>query len=71
MKIKDQIIYDINSEKFKYLQKGKDSHTFRVDINDLNKRLNETKRSNFYTTALFVFVFLTCLIVLSMISIKF
>tara|TARA_B110000967_G_C18758294_1_gene496501 strand:- start:680 stop:895 length:216 start_codon:yes stop_codon:yes gene_type:complete len=71
MKIKDQIIYDINSEKFKYLQKGKDSHTFRVDINDLNKRLNETKRSNFYITTLFVFAFFTCLIVLSIISIKF
>ena len=71
MKVKEQIIYDINSEQFKYLQKWKDKHTFKVDINDLNKRLNETKRTNFYTTSFFVVFFLACLIALSIVSIKF
>jgi hypothetical protein len=71
MKVKEQIIYDINSEQFKYLQKGKDKHTFKVDINDLNKRLNETKKTSFYTTTLVVIVCFSFLTALALIGIKF
>ena len=71
MKIKGQTIYDLNSEQFKYLQKEDDKSPRRVDINELNKRLNQTKRSNFYTTSLVVVFFSASLIALSVISIKF
>ena len=71
MKIKGQTIYDLNSEQFKYLQKEDDKSSLRVDINELNKRLNQTKRSNFYTTSLVVVFFSASLIALSVISIKF
>ena len=71
MKIKGQTIYDLNSEQFKYLQKEDDKSSLRVDINKLNKRLNQTKRSNFYTTSLVVVFFISSLIALSIISIKF
>ena len=71
MKIKSQTIYDLNSEQFKYLQKEEDKISLKVDINELNKRLNQTKRSNFYTTSLVVVFFISSLIALSIISIKF
>ena len=71
MKIKGQTIYDLNSEQFKYLQKEDDKSSLRVDINKLNKRLNQAKRSNFYTTSLVVVFFISSLIALSIISIKF
>ena len=70
MKIKEQTIYDLDSEQFKYL-KREDSKTLnRVDINDLNQRLNQTRKSNFYTTIAVVILCLSCLIILSVISIK-
>ena len=71
MKIKGQTIYDLNSEQFKYLQKEEDKISLKVDINELNKRLNQAKRSNFYTTSLVVVFFISSLIALSIISIKF
>ena len=71
MKIKGQTIYDLNSEQYKYLQKEEDKISLKVDINELNKRLNQTKRSNFYTTSLVVVFFISSLIALSIISIKF
>ena len=71
MKIKGQTIYDLNSEQFKYLQKEDDKSSLRVDINELKKRLSQTKRSNFYTTSLVVVFFISSLIALSIISIKF
>ena len=71
MKIKSQTIYDLNSEQFKYLQKEEDKISLKVDINELNKRLNQTKRSNFYTTSLVVVFFISSLIALSIIGIKF
>ena len=71
MRIKEQTIYDLDSEQFKYL-KREDSKTLnRVDINDLNQRLNQTRKSNFYTTIAVVILCLSCLIILSVISIKF
>ena len=71
MKHKEQIIYDLSSQQFRHLQRSEDRDTYKVDINHLIKGLNQTKRSNFYNTALFVVFFTTCLIVLSIISIKF
>ena len=71
MKIKDNRTYDLNKNKFIHLERNESSVLRRVDINDLNKKLNEEQRSNFFTTIL---IFGTCvlsLVVLSLISIKF
>jgi hypothetical protein len=71
MRFKQQIIYDINSDQFTHLKREENKILHRVDINELNKRLNETKRSNFYKTALIVAMCLSSLIILSFISLKF
>jgi len=71
MRIKKQTTYNINSDKFKYLEREVNNHLNRVDINDLNKRLNITKRSNFYTTSLFAILGLSCLVILSLIGFRF
>jgi len=71
MKIKEQTLYDISSNKFKYLKKDETQFTHRVDINELNKRLNENRKSNFYTTTLFVIFCLSLLIIISFIGLKF
>ena len=70
MKTKEQTVYDLNSEKFKYLQREENAHLHRADINELNKRLNQTKRSNFYSTALVFALCFSSLVILSLISIK-
>jgi len=71
MKIRDQVIHDFRSDKFRYLKRDENKIVHRVDINDLNKRLNRSNRSNFYTTVLFTILCLSGLVVLSLISIKF
>jgi len=51
MNVKDQVVFDINSEKFRYLKKGNNKIKKVVDIDVLNKRLNEVKRLDFYSNA--------------------
>mgnify|MGYP006074782211 CR=1 FL=1 len=70
MRVKHQTTYDLNSEQFRYLKKDI-RNVRRVDINHLNKRLNETKRSNFYATFLVTVICFSSLAILSLISIKF
>ena len=71
MKNREQTIYDIHSEKFKHLKKVESIGLQRVDINELNKRLNVAKRSSFFYTILTVIMSLSSLIILTLISIKF
>jgi hypothetical protein len=71
MSIKQQTTYDLDTEQFKYLKREESINLNRVDINDLNKRLNKAKRSNFYTTTLIAGLSLFCLLFLIIISIKF
>ena len=71
MKNKDQTIYDINSDRFRYLKREENIYLQRVDVNELNKRLNRAKRSNFYSTALVTVFCFFCLATLCLISIKF
>tara|TARA_B110000971_G_C19883156_1_gene441668 strand:- start:597 stop:812 length:216 start_codon:yes stop_codon:yes gene_type:complete len=71
MRFKEPIKYDISLDRYKYLKREKNRFLHRVDINELNKRLNATNRSNFYTTTLFVVLCLSCLIALSLIGIIF
>ena len=40
MKFKEQVIYDLNLEKFKSVSKSERKQETKVDINELNKRLN-------------------------------
>ena len=68
---KQQAIYDIKTDKFKYLKREKNRILNRVDINELNKRLNETKRINFYVTVLVTIVCLLGITSLILVSIKF
>jgi hypothetical protein len=68
---KQQAIYDIKTDKFKYLKREDNRILNRVDINELNKRLNKAKKSNFYKTCLLTILCLSSLIVLSLIGIKF
>ena len=70
MKTKNQTTYDLSSDQFIHL-KRRDSVLHRVDINDLNKRLNETKKTSFYTTTLVVIVCFSFLTALALIGIKF
>ena len=71
MRTKERATYDLNSDQFKYLKRQEGKILHRVDINELNKRLNEAKKSNIYNTALAVIVGLSCLTILSLIGINF
>jgi uncharacterized OsmC-like protein len=71
MRVKEQTIYDPNSEQFKYLKREENTRLYKVDINELNKRLNKTKRSNLYGTILVVVLSLSCLTIISFIGLKF
>ena len=71
MSFKQQITYNIESNRFTYLKREENKVLHKVDINELNERLNKTRRSNFYTTTLFVVICLSCLAILSFISLKF
>ena len=71
MRFKQQIIYDKNSDQFTHLKREENKILHRVDINELNKRLNETRKSNFYATTLIVSICLFGLVVLSFIGLKF
>ena len=70
MKFRDQVIFDINEEKFKYLHRESKDKLNRVDIVELNKRLNETKKINFYTNAKIITVSLLCLGLITIISLQ-
>ena len=71
MKSRDQVIFDIREEKFKYLHRTDRNEPKKVDIIDLNKRLNQTRKTNFYTnTKIIIFSFI-CLGFFALISLKF
>ena len=49
MKNKGQVIFDIEQEKFKYLQRDVKHRPKNPNMFELNQKLNRTKRINFYT----------------------
>jgi hypothetical protein len=71
MRSKEQIIYDLNSDQFKYLKREENRILHRVDIHDLNKRLNETRKSSFYRTSLACVLSLLFLTILCFVGFKF
>jgi hypothetical protein len=70
MKFKEQVVFDIGEEKFKYLHRENNNNRNRVDIVDLNKKLNQTKKINFYTNVKIITVLLLCLSIIATISFK-
>ena len=68
MIIKKQVIFNESSKRFKYMQYKKIK---KVDMIDLNARLNRTKKLNFYNNAKIIIFFLTCLTILIFISLNF
>ena len=51
MKYGNKVIFDITEDKFKYLHRDSKNKSNKVDINELNRRLNYTKKINIYTNA--------------------
>ena len=47
MRAREKVIFDIQTEKFKYLHGEENKVKNKVDIDVLNKRLNRVKRLNF------------------------
>jgi|TARA_B110000967_G_C18465657_1_gene354822 hypothetical protein len=70
MKSREHVIFDIGEEKFKYLQREDKNKNYKVDIIDLNKRLNETKKKNLYSNIKIISASLLCLVIITMISLK-
>ena len=68
MKMKEHVVFDIEREKYKYLQR--DGVRRKVDMIDLNKRLNHTKKINFYNNTKIIVFLLLCLSVFVLISLK-
>ena len=71
MKAKEQVIFDIKSEKFQYLLRGNDKTRNVADIDVINKRLNQVKRTNIYTNAKMVAVALSTIAFFVLISLNF
>jgi|TARA_B110000914_G_C15485800_1_gene457970 hypothetical protein len=71
MKEKAQVIFDINNEKFKYLYRDENITKRRVDMVELNQRLNENKKSKFYSNTKIIFFSLLFLGLFALIVLKF
>jgi len=69
METKPQINFDINLQKFEYL-KRKEKKRKGVDINELNNRLDKTKRSDFYTNVKIIALCLSFIAIIFFISWK-
>jgi len=70
MKLKEQVIFDINSEKFKYLHRNDKTISRRVNIDVLNARLNENKKNNVYYNIKIIALCLVFLSIICLISLK-
>ena len=71
MKAKEQVVFDIKSEKFRYLLRENNKIRNVVDIDVINKRLNQVKRTNIYTNAKMIIVALSIIAFFVLISVKF
>ena len=70
MKTNEQKYFD--AKRFQYLQRGENNNNNnKVDIFDLNMRLNKMKKSNLYTNTKIITFSIFCLIIISVISLKF
>ena len=71
MKYRGQVVFDIGAEKFKYLHREDGNKRDKVDIIDLNRRLNENRKINLYTNAKIIAASLICIVVVAFISLNF
>ena len=71
MKLKNQVVFDIREERFKYLHRADVNSSKRVDMVDLNRRLNQTKKTNFYTNTKIIIYSFICLGFFALISLNF
>tara|TARA_B110000444_G_C18376795_1_gene382984 strand:+ start:186 stop:401 length:216 start_codon:yes stop_codon:yes gene_type:complete len=71
MSSKEQVIFDIKSEEFRYLHREKDRVKQKVNIDVLNERLNRTKKINFYTNAKMILFSLFTIVLFILISVRF
>ena len=71
MRGKEQVIFDIKSEKFRYLHREEDKIKKIVNIDVLNKRLNRVKKINLYSNAKMIIFSLLIIMLFIFISIKF
>jgi hypothetical protein len=68
MKAKEQVIFDIKSEKFKYLLRDENKIRNRVNVDILNKRLNTLRKTNMYSNAKMILFSLLTIIIFALIS---
>ena len=61
---------DFDAKRFQYLQRGENNNN-KVDILDLYVRLNKMKKSNLYTNTKIITFSISCLIIISVITLKF
>tara|TARA_B110000971_G_scaffold218505_1_gene257445 strand:+ start:845 stop:1060 length:216 start_codon:yes stop_codon:yes gene_type:complete len=71
MNIKNVVVFDPKEEKFKYLQRDGENISKKVDINVLNKRLNQTRKIDIYTNTKVLALTLICLAAVCLISLNF
>ncbi len=71
MKFKEQVVFDISADKFRYLHRAENKIKPIVDIVELNKRLNRNKKLNFYSNTKIIALSLLCLAFSALISLKF
>ena len=71
MKAKEQVVFDISADKFRYLHRDENKIKHKVDIVDLNKRLNEKKKMNFYTNTKIIGLSIIFFAIFALISLKF
>jgi len=71
MRGKSEVIFDIKSEKFRYLLREEKGNRNIVDMDVLNKRLNNVKKSNIYSNAKMIAISLLAILTFAFISIRF
>ena len=71
MKIKEQVIFDISSDKFRYLHREDKIVKKRVDIDTLNKRFNQVKKINLYTNIKIIALSIIFFSIFALISLNF
>jgi hypothetical protein len=71
MRSKAHVIFDIQTEKFKYLHRAENKVKNTVDIDVLNKRLSRIKRLNIYSNAKMIVFSLVVLLLFALLSASF
>ena len=70
MKSREQVVFDLSNEKFRYLQRDTNKRLNKVSLIEINKRLNQTKKINFYTNLKIFSSLIICFGIFAIISLK-